>query len=374
MALPSSGSLSFVSLVNEFGGSGSVGLSEYYRGGAFVPNISVNNNIPTSGTISLSNFYNSTGKLIGSFNIYSDFQPFNLRNRLVADFGWDQIRPVEIYINQYAGRFTATSSNDFAMTIGDMPDGSLVTLNVYGRIEGFSGRPTWIAGGNMYGGPALFVGFGNTVINVYAGGSIIGGGGAGGNPGDHLRAATAGGGGGNAISITLAVPDTGIYPRIYNYGLIAGGGGGGGGGAAAGVVSSCAPIGQPGGEAGFIVQASGGGGGGGQTTYGGFVAGGYFSFDYTFCVTDGGVLGYGNLGGNSSFGGAPGAGGAGMRVGGAGGAFAYGGNGGDGGTWGNAGGAGGAGGPAGGGGGYAKITYRGQSTTVVQGDTRGSWA
>jgi hypothetical protein len=373
MALPSSGSLSLLSLVNEFGGSGSVGLSEYYRGGSFVPNIPTNNSIPTSGTISVSNFYNGVGKLIGSFNIYSNLMAWNLYDRLVADFGWDGIRPVEIYVNQYAGRFNANSSNEYAMIIPNLPEGSLVTLNIYGRIEGFSGRPPWIAGGHIYGGPALYVGFSNTVINVYSGASIIGGGGAGGNPGDYLRAATGGGAGGAAIVLDPA-DNRGGYPRIYNYGLIAGGGGGGGGGAAAGIVSSCAPIGQPGGEAGFIVYASGGGGGGGQTTYSGFVAGGYFSFDYTFCVTDGGVSGYGNLGESSSYGGAPGAGGAGMRVGGAGGGFAYGGNGGSGGTWGNAGGAGGAGGPAGGAGGHAKLTYRGTSTTVVQGDTRGSWA
>lgn len=57
MTLPSSGAISINSLVGEYGGSGSHSLSEYYRGGSFVANHSNNSSVPTSGTISLSNFY-----------------------------------------------------------------------------------------------------------------------------------------------------------------------------------------------------------------------------------------------------------------------------------------------------------------------------
>lgn len=60
MALPSSGPISIQDIVNEFGGSGSHSLSEYYRGGAFVPDTPTNSNIPTSGTISLADFYGAT--------------------------------------------------------------------------------------------------------------------------------------------------------------------------------------------------------------------------------------------------------------------------------------------------------------------------
>lgn len=57
MALPASGAISINSLVGEYGGSGSHSLSEYYKGGSFVLNHSNNANVPTSGTISLSNFH-----------------------------------------------------------------------------------------------------------------------------------------------------------------------------------------------------------------------------------------------------------------------------------------------------------------------------
>jgi hypothetical protein len=58
MALQTSGAISINNLRTEFGDTpGSDSLSEYYRGGAYVPNITQNNSIPTGGTIRLSNFY-----------------------------------------------------------------------------------------------------------------------------------------------------------------------------------------------------------------------------------------------------------------------------------------------------------------------------
>jgi hypothetical protein len=57
MALQGSGAISFDNLRNEYGNGGSIALSEMYRGGSFVANHSNNGNVPTSGTISLSNFY-----------------------------------------------------------------------------------------------------------------------------------------------------------------------------------------------------------------------------------------------------------------------------------------------------------------------------
>lgn len=57
MALQTSGAISLANIQSEFGGSNPISINEYYRGGANVPNSTANNNIPTSGTISLSNFY-----------------------------------------------------------------------------------------------------------------------------------------------------------------------------------------------------------------------------------------------------------------------------------------------------------------------------
>ena len=60
MTLPSSGTLSLSSIQGEFGGSNPISLSEYYRNGPLVPSYPANTGIPTSGTISINNFYGAT--------------------------------------------------------------------------------------------------------------------------------------------------------------------------------------------------------------------------------------------------------------------------------------------------------------------------
>lgn len=57
MALPGSGTITMAMIAAEFGGSAPHSLGEYYRGGGLVPNIGPNAAIPTSGQISMSNFY-----------------------------------------------------------------------------------------------------------------------------------------------------------------------------------------------------------------------------------------------------------------------------------------------------------------------------
>ena len=63
MALPSSGAISLSAIASEFGDSTPNSISEFYRGGSLVPNVSINNSIPTSGAISFSNFYGATDQL-----------------------------------------------------------------------------------------------------------------------------------------------------------------------------------------------------------------------------------------------------------------------------------------------------------------------
>ena len=63
MALPSSGTISINDIATEFGGTVPHSLSEYYRGGGLVPNIAANSSVPTSGTISISNFYGAQNAL-----------------------------------------------------------------------------------------------------------------------------------------------------------------------------------------------------------------------------------------------------------------------------------------------------------------------
>jgi hypothetical protein len=57
MAIPLTGPISLADIQAEFGGSAPVSLSNYYKGGAYVLNTDYAPNVPTSGTISLSDFY-----------------------------------------------------------------------------------------------------------------------------------------------------------------------------------------------------------------------------------------------------------------------------------------------------------------------------
>ena len=75
MAVPSSGAVSIQDLVDEFGGSTPHSISEYYRGGSLVPNVSANNSVPTSGAVSLTNFY-------GCFRWYRNYQ-WRLQNSYI---------------------------------------------------------------------------------------------------------------------------------------------------------------------------------------------------------------------------------------------------------------------------------------------------
>jgi hypothetical protein len=59
MALPSSGPLSIAQIRLMFGGSAPHSLSEYYKGGSLVLTTDTVPNVPTSGAISIGNFYGS---------------------------------------------------------------------------------------------------------------------------------------------------------------------------------------------------------------------------------------------------------------------------------------------------------------------------
>ena len=70
MPLPTTSTISLSQIRDEFGGSTQTSLSQYYRGGLLVPNNTFNNTIPTTGTISLSQFY-GTAAYVG-FSTFSE--------------------------------------------------------------------------------------------------------------------------------------------------------------------------------------------------------------------------------------------------------------------------------------------------------------
>ncbi len=169
MALPLSGTLSLADIQTEFGGSNPISLSEYYRGGPYVT--ANNTGVPTSGSISISNFYGAVRQF--AFTISSNLStPQNLRTLALAA-GWN-------------GSDYLVATNSAAIS------------------------------SNTTGSPALTINgsFPNGVVFINNG-TIVGMGGAGGNYG------AAGGAGGTAVTVSSAV-------SITNNATFAGGGGGGG--------------------------------------------------------------------------------------------------------------------------------------------------
>ena len=77
MPLPQSGPISLDNIQTEFGGANPIALSEYYKGGTYVSS-QVTASIPSSGTISLSQFYGAsavTRPLVSTCTVYSQDAP-----------------------------------------------------------------------------------------------------------------------------------------------------------------------------------------------------------------------------------------------------------------------------------------------------------
>jgi len=211
MAIPGPGpAISMSTLNTEFGGG--FALSSYYRGGSFVPNSPQNNAIPTSGTISLGNFFSSSNRMV--YGITASGNNFDVFANRGASY---QAGKTDLTVT-VPGTVGSANTGSYALLV---PNGfsptDTVTLVNNGLIQGAGGAGG--AGGNAAPtSPAPVVG---------------------GSPG---------GVGGSAVYVNRPV-------TIFNNNTIAGGGGGGGGGS----------IGVTPGPA----RPGGGGGGGGAGTVGG---------------------------------------------------------------------------------------------------------
>ena len=206
MALPTSGPLSLTDLQTEFGGSNPISLSEYYAGGPYVPSgaSGTNGPIPSSGAISISDFYGSTNAF--TFNITTNTTNANLRTLALAA-GWG------------GGAFVTCTINSGVIISGNTAGDGTAAMTINGSFPG-----------------------GVTLINN---GQIRGRGGNGGNGSFHNGSSGNGGKGGRALRVTVAA-------SIDNQGNIWAGGGGGGG---SGPTKSC-----------NNAECVGGGGGGGRSS------------------------------------------------------------------------------------------------------------
>ena len=225
MAIPGPGTaISLNTLNTEFGGGYS--LSSYYRGGTYVPNIPQNAAVPTSGAISLGNFYGTLKRAIISLTASGN------NYDVYANRGPSYVAGISDLTVTVPGTVGSASTGSYAMLVPNaFSPTDTVTIVNNGVIQGMGG-----SGGNG--------GNGNQPLPSST-------------PGD------VGNTGGNAIYINRPTV-------ITNNGTIAAGGGGGGGGGAAafnnGKVSNYSGGGGGGGGAG---TNNGGGGTGGTAAAGG---------------------------------------------------------------------------------------------------------
>lgn len=286
MALPASGPLSISQIATEFGDTAPNSMSEFYRGGSLVPDAPDNASVPTSGQISIGNFYGAANRVAVPLTISANTQNYNVYTQ-------------------------ATASPLYTAGIAD------VTLTIQpGVLVGSSSTGTYAL--NI---PSAFDS-GDTVT-VVNNGTVIGRGGNGGGGGPGYLPGAAGGGGNAGSAVYVQ------FPTVFtNNGTLAGGGGGGGGGRGG---SAGSPPTNPKQPAGPVSYYGGGGGGGGAGYTAGSGGGGGSGPNYP---GGGGSSGSSTAGGGGGSGPGPagngGAGGGQGANGGTGGSSPYGGGGGGG--------------------------------------------
>jgi hypothetical protein len=203
MALQGSGPISLANIQTEFGGSNPISISEYYRNGTYVTYN--NSSVPTSGIISLSQFYGTN--TLFSLTISTPYTtPQNLRTLAIAA-GWDENDYLLVTNNSIISSNTTSSA---ALTVsGSFPNG--VALVNHGTIVGMGGRGGDKASVGQPGGGALAVSSSVTLRNQ---GTIAGGGGGGGSSGDFgwcgVILTTAGGGGASGLTQSLGGAGNGV--------------------------------------------------------------------------------------------------------------------------------------------------------------------
>ena len=200
MTLPSSGTITIAQIAAEFGGDAPHSLSEYYRGGGLVP--TNNTNVPTSGTIALSDFYGAVNQIsvtassASSVNLQTLFES-------AASGSWTATVP-KIY--------TVGASVVLGITTVPASMGGTLTINHSGDIQGtggsggsgnfagnlpytYSEQPAALAGdAGGAGGTAMTVQSTGVTINMLSGSTLSGGGGGGGGGGQGGNGRFLGGG------------------------------------------------------------------------------------------------------------------------------------------------------------------------------------
>ena len=295
MAIPASGPLALTCIQTEFGGTNPIGLNEYYAGGAYVPagTSGTYGAVPSSGTISVQNFYGTTAVVpaeyvFGSAGSYTWVAPTGVTSISVVAVGGGgggaYYAPCVCFVGGgggggglgYKNNISVTPGSSYSVVVGrgGYLNASVCSTDSYfcntAVVKGGAGtNNNQNIGSQVAGGTFTGTGGGNGGIGAGAG--AAGGGGAGGYSGaggnGNLGGGTASAGTGGAGGGGSEGGGGGV--GVYGQGTsgakgVSGNGGGGGSGGEAGKFYNCYSFSN------ITGGAYGGGGHGsyGQATYG----------------------------------------------------------------------------------------------------------
>ncbi len=189
MTLPSSGTLTINNIVGEFGGSAPHGLSEYYRNGGLVT--PQNTTVPTSGTISISDFYGTVAQTTTTITSSATINGQSNRKQITAS----SFVTTGNILRIPSGFWVWSDDVTVPALIIDIPceiqnEGKIIGKGGYGSF-GTTTPP-------QDGGPAIKInsGVSGVVITNASGAFIAGGGGGGGGSGTNGTVNNGFGGGG----------------------------------------------------------------------------------------------------------------------------------------------------------------------------------
>jgi hypothetical protein len=163
MPLPSSGPLTLANIQTEFGGSNPISLSEYYAGGSLVAagTSGTYGAVPSSGAISIRNFYGTTAVTIDFLDKFISGTAFfsaQAGYRIVGTTsgGLDAGNDYEIVNSSYLGStqwITPTSQAANYEVYATRTGGDTLSSGPLNSWVAVSGNPTWsldAIGSNVY--------------------------------------------------------------------------------------------------------------------------------------------------------------------------------------------------------------------------------
>lgn len=142
MAIPSSGAISLSTIQTEFGGSNPISLNEYYAGGTYVPagTSGTYGAVPSSGTISIQNFYGTSNVVISITDQYISGSGVSDAYAYYFLTAGGQVEQ-----STQAGGINPTNLEQWCTPTAQSSNYEALVTLTSGTLSGGSGTGTWLA-------------------------------------------------------------------------------------------------------------------------------------------------------------------------------------------------------------------------------------